>query len=119
MNEIGSNMEQLSQYYVEKPKDDYDLITLVRTMLINSGLSVNAINYYDTHPLIIGSIGKISTVQRFNLNRFWSLQLMSTNSHSEEERYCLIPNGSIQDWLKLFESKVLPFIIQNSLPKAI
>lgn len=112
-------MEQLNQYYAEKPKDDCDLISIVRTMLINSGVATEAINYYDNHPLIMSSLNKISHVQRFNLNRFWSVQLMASTNHSEEERYCLIPNGSNQEWLNLFESKILPFIIQNSLPKVI
>ncbi len=111
--------QQLNKYFTEKPSGDLDLIAMVRGMLINVGLTNNTLAYFDTHPLIINSINKISNVQRFNLNRFWALQLMSSNNHSEEERYCLIPNGSNEDWLKLFESKVLPFIIQNNLPKAI
>ncbi len=44
---------------------------------------------------------------------------MSVNTYSEEERYCLIPNGSSEDWLKLFQSKILPFLMANNLPNAI
>jgi hypothetical protein len=104
---------------MEKPVDDIDLISVVRDILYKSGLQVLTTANYDSHPLIISSIGKISSVQRFNLNRYWSLQLMSVDKYSEEERYCLIPNGSNDDWLSLFSHKVIPFIIENNLPKAL
>lgn len=106
-------------YYTEKPADDIDLVEQVRAMLNSVGLQSLVVMNYDRHPLIISSIGKISSVQRFNLNRYWSLQLMAVDKYSEEERYCLIPNGSNEDWLNLFNIKILPFILENKLPRAI
>lgn len=108
--------EHLKRYNTEKPADDIDLIFCVRDLLIQSGISLDAIAIFDNHPLIINSVGKISSVQRFNLNRFWTLQLMAVDKYSEEERYCLIPNGTNDDWLNLFSVKVLPFILENRLP---
>ena len=119
-DKLGVHMEeQLKKYYTEKPEGDINLVAEVRTLLHKAGLQNSTAQHYDQHPLIHGSLDKISTVQRFNLNRYWSLQLMATDKYSEEERYCLIPNGTNEDWLKLFEVKVMPFILANNLPKAI
>ena len=111
--------EQNNPYFAEKAEGDIDLVAEVRNILTSAGLGNHASQFYDNHPLIINSQGKISNVQRFNLNRYWSIQMMSVNTYSEEERYCLIPNGSNEDWLKLFQSKILPFLMANNLPNAI
>jgi hypothetical protein len=111
--------EQLKAYFVKKEEGDINLVTEVRNLLISAGLGVHVTQFYDQHPLIINSVDKVSNIQRFNLNRYWSIQLMSVNTYSEEERYCLIPNGSNEDWLKLFQIKILPFLIANNLPTAI
>lgn len=111
--------EQLNKYFTQKPDNDVNLVASVREILVRSGAPAISVACYDQHPLIAGSMDRISTVQRFNLNRYWSLQLMATDQYSEEERYCLIPNGSNEDWLKLFESKIVPFILANNLPKPI
>lgn len=103
-------------YFAQRPDGDINLVTEVRNLLLNNGIPTAA---YDQHQLIQASMNKASSVQRFNLNRYWSLQLMATEKYSEEERYCLIPNGSNEEWLKLFEAKVLPFALANGLPRII
>ncbi len=111
--------EQLKAYFVKKEEGDINLVTEVRNILMAAGLGQHVTQFYDPHPLIINSLDKVSNIQRFNLNRYWSIQLMSVNTYSEEERYCLIPNGSNEDWLKLFQVKILPFLLANNLPTAI
>ena len=111
--------EQLKAYFVKPSEGDINLIFAVREMLVSAGLGNHVTQFYDTHPLIVNSFDKVSNIQRFNLNRYWSIQLMSVNTYSEEERYCLIPNGSNEDWLKLFQAKILPFLLANNLPTAI
>lgn len=106
----------VNQYYQPKDPSDIDLIAIVREDLVSSGLANHLPAAYDNSRFIQEAVGKDSNVQRFLLNRYWTQQLMSAKQVSIEERYCLIPNGDVQDWLRLFRSKVLPFIIQNDLP---
>lgn len=103
------------RYHQGKPDGDLDLVLLVRTLLERSGLQLK-LEAYDNDRFIVEAIDKSSDVQRFLLNRYWSQQLMYCSVTSIEERYCLIPNGTNQDWLSLFESKVLPFVVENDLP---
>lgn len=106
----------IKQYLQPKPDGDLDLITVVRAKMLDAGLKKLVESNFDTNHFIIEASGKHSTAQRYLLNRFWSLQLMSSPKVSTEERYCLIPNGSVDDWLRLWTDKVLPFIISNNLP---
>lgn len=106
----------VDQYYQPKNPNDMDLVAIVREDLVNSGLANHLPTAYDNSRFIQEAVGKDSNVQRFLLNRYWTQQLMSAKQISIEERYCLIPNGDVQDWLRLFRSKVLPFIVQNDLP---
>lgn len=109
----------IQQYKQPKPEGDPDLVILVRDQLVASGLLKLVEMGYDNNRFIIEAKGKPSSVQRHLLNRYWGLQLMSSKKPTTEERYCLIPNGTVADWLKLFNTKVLPFIIENNLPVSI
>jgi hypothetical protein len=108
--------EGIAQYVQPKPEGDIDLIKEVRDSMLAAGLHNAVYAGFDTNRFIIEAQGKNSAAQRFLLNRFWTLQLMSSVRPSTEERYCLIPNGTVQDWLRLFKAKVLPFVIENNLP---
>lgn len=106
----------IQKYHQPKPDGDIDMIAIVREKLINSGLRKAVEENFDTNRFIVEAVGKNSAAQRFLLNRFWGMQLMNAAKPSSEERYCLIPNGAVEDWLRLFEVKVLPYIIENGLP---
>lgn len=106
----------VAQYLQQKPEDDIDLIKEVRDVMLASGLHNLVTANFDTNRFILEAQGKNSSAQRFLLNRFWTFQLMSSVKPSTEERYCLIPNGTVEDWLRLFKTKVLPFVIENNLP---
>ncbi|WP_233874258.1 hypothetical protein [Paraburkholderia adhaesiva] len=59
--------------------------------------------------------------QRFAINRAWRLIFAKLNQRERidtiDVRYCLVDKeGSIQDWKKLFETGVLPFILEHQLP---
>lgn len=101
-----------------KPEGDIDLVLEVRNILQSAGLLQNVLHAYDNHRFVIDAAGKCSDVQRFMLNRYWNLQL-SMSPNSIDVRYNLIPNGTINDWLRLFRDSILPFLIQNGLPKQI
>jgi len=115
---INKFKQNVDAYNAAKPEDDIDLVEEVRNILIKAGLG-NRLEAFDNNHFIQEAKGKYSVVQRYLLNRFWGQQLMLTNLPTAEERYCLIPNGEVSDWLKLFENKVLPFILENDLPIAI
>jgi len=109
----------VSTYHKAKAEGDIDLVVVVRNILLNAGLAEKVVTAYDGNRFIIEAYGKDSEVQRFLLNRYWNQQLMMGKRVSIEERYCLIPNGTIDDWLKLFNAKVLPFLLDNNLPVVI
>lgn len=94
-----------------------DLIEQVRQLLVSAGLLQHVIVAYDTAYFITEAKGKDIEQQRYLLNRYWTDQLLKTSDDSREERYCLIPNGSIDDWLLLFKNTIIPFILKNDLPK--
>lgn len=106
----------IQEYLQVRQPADFDLVAHVRQMLINAGSHPEAISAYDNHHLVLEAMDKVPTIQRFLLNRFWMLQLMSCPAVSTKERYCLIPNGSIDDWVRLFGDTVLPFATRNNLP---
>ena len=107
---------QYEEYIKPREETDLDLVTIVRTMLIDSGLMQQVLAAYDTDRFILEARNRPSEAQRFLLNRYWSYQLMKSDKSSIEERTYLIPNGEVSDWLRMFQAKILPFIIENNLP---
>ncbi len=105
---------------LERPRapDEIDLVAIVRRILIDHVGTERVMLYYDTSRFIEYARDRNSEVQRTLLNRYWNYQIMTVNIESQEERFCLIPNGQIDEWLRLWQSKVLPFVIQHQLPVA-
>lgn len=94
-----------------------DLIGEVRSLLISAGVSNDRVsNFYDKNHYIQKGLNKPPEVQRFLLNQFWNIQLMLTPTLTIDERFSLVPNGNLEDWLKLFTLSVLPFVVNNNLP---
>jgi hypothetical protein len=106
----------IEKYHEQRDDNDIDLIAEVRAMLVSCGLLVRVIEAYDSNRFIIDGTDKAPDVQRFLLNRYWSHQLMCSSKPSIEERSFLIPDGEYKDWLLFFKEKILPFVIENSLP---
>ena len=105
---------------VSRIKDDsIDLITEVRSLLINSGLMQNVINSYDNDKIIIEAKDKPSEIQRFMLNSYWNLQFMFMPGNTMAVRFNLVPDGNVSEWLRLFKENILPVLVSNSLPKRI
>lgn len=119
--EVNLNPLQMGikQYMTPKETGDIDLVYNVRTLLIDSGIHKDAVSSFDNNKTIREASGKISTVQRLLLNRYWTVQLMSADKPSGDVRYCLLDSGDIGDWIKLFTDMVLPFVIANGLPKTL
>lgn len=113
-------IETMYESYFKKPQEgEIDLVSLVKEILKESGLAMQIQTAYDSNTHIQQAIGKNVEAQRYLLNRYWNLQMLSCSDFSFEERQCLIPNGTIEDWIRLFKAKIIPFCIKNNLPKVI
>lgn len=106
-------------YRAQRQASDFDLVAEVRALLIGAGAQDRVIQFYDTNHTIIEAASKVPDVQRQLLNRYLYLQIVQCSARSTEERQSLIPNGSIDDWLRLFKATVLPFMVRNNLPTAL
>lgn len=113
------NNTHRESYLDTRRADEFDLVGAVRTTMLNAGLGQRIPEFFDSNIYIIDAANKKPEVQRYLLNRYFNTQLMNADANSIDERFCLIPNGEIADWLRLFTDKVLPFIIANDLPKGI
>lgn len=111
--------QRVQNYTQPKPADDIDLVAEVRSCLVSAGLTPLLADAYDSNRFVIEAKDKEATVQRYLLNRYWGQQLMSSNKPTTEERYALIPNGEVTSWLELFKAKILPFAIENNLPRVL
>lgn len=109
-------VQTANQYADPRQAGDIDLVAWVRNELSMAGLEQEAQAGYDVSPMIIDASTRRPDVQRYILNRFWNLQLMCYASESIDQRFCLVPNGQIEEWMKLFKSMVLPFLIVKRLP---
>jgi hypothetical protein len=91
--------------------DDLNLITEVIQILRVSGLNkladdLNTKHSKDVETTLIN--------QRHELNRYFNLVLIGLPVNTIEHRYCLIPNGLFTDWLKIFEMKIVPVLVEYS-----
>ena len=111
--------EQFDLYKTQRTTDDIDLVQETRRILTEAGLGQEVAIAFDSNPYVLDALTKKPEVQRYMLNRFWNIQLLTANAESFEERYCLIPNGNVLDWLRLFAEKIVPFAVTHRLPKVI
>lgn len=55
--------------------------------------------------------------QRFYINRAWRLIIGTvTTEPTMDQRYCLIENGTIEDWLRIFKTGLVKWITSRQLP---
>lgn len=96
-----------------------NLIRSVRELLKLNGLEKNAREHYDTDARLTSLIDANPDAQRTALNRYWILQIYKAAQDGSEQRFCLTPGGTYEEWLSLFERKIVPFLVSNSLPTAL
>lgn len=101
--------------YLEKNDTGFNLIKKVRESLLNSFPEEMVVKFYDNNPLIAPSIELNNDTQRFVLNRYWSFQLYKSFTNTTSLRRSLIPNGTHEEWLNIFQDVILPFISTNKL----
>lgn len=99
-------------FHTPRTEGEVDLIALVRGHLKEHFTEETIVEIFDSHPLIASCAASNSTVQKTNLCRFWTQQLMGI-PNSQSARLSLIPAGNINLWYKLFSEQVLPFCVVN------
>lgn len=100
-----------------RQEGDYDLIAAARNVLATEGVDITN---YDGSRIIQEATNLRPEAQRYCLNRFFRNQMMSvTTADSIEARTNLVEDGEFEDWLRLFQSGVVPFLKEHSLPKNI
>lgn len=96
-----------------------NLLEYVRSIMIDAGLKQRVHEAYDNNQYIKDAQGTPANMQRFLLNRFWMLQVLSVDAPSHDVRFSLIDTGSFRDWKRLFKDVVLPFAVQHNLPRCL
>ncbi len=109
----------INPHTVDRQPDDRCVVSECRAILIENGLAIKVKEAYDTDSDICMAKSSSPEAQRDILNRYWMHQLLSSPIPSVEQRFALISDGTIDDWLRLFRQIAIPFILENDLPKVI
>lgn len=112
------NIERTMQMFTPQTNNasGVDLVSEVRTILIESGLAKEVAENFDTNGFVRDAINIPFEGQRFLMNRYWNLQLLQLGVTSIEERFCLIDEGGMTEWIRLFKEKILPTLVSKRLP---
>ncbi len=117
MLEKKNKLQEAEEIYKKVRTDEEpNLINDVVSMLQRYNFSQEQINIFLNHKFIVSCKNQVFEVQRVNINRFWSMQIMQCDKETVEIRYHLLPDGSIENWLAFFE-KIIMFIKENDLPR--
>jgi len=108
------------ELFEKRQPNDTDLVQECNKILIKHGLGTQSEQVFLQDEDIKRALDLHSEGQRYFINRFWTLQLMSlVGVNTMNERWCLVPKGDIKDWLRLFEDSIVPTLINHQLPKAL
>jgi len=106
----------LSPAQLTKQPGDVDLIEKCREILVGLAIDPEQLAVYDSAHTLIMAKNMTTFAQRTALNQFWHLQMGPFGRLSHMQRYKLIENGTVDDWLRLFNQGPAQFIIDNKLP---
>jgi hypothetical protein len=109
-----------TELYKKRESGEIDLIQECIKILFKHGLGKKGQEVFLTDPEIVQALDLHAEGQRYFVNRFWLLQLMSlVDVNTMSQRWCLVPNGDIKDWLRLFEDSIVPTLVAHQLPKTL
>ena len=103
----------------ERKVGDIDMIKCVRDILVRHGLKQKVEQLFDTDVNIVYAANLGPKAQRDVLIAFWNLQFMGVDVGGYEERAVLGLPFSDSDWIRVFVEKLVPFIVDNDLPKGL
>lgn len=119
VNLAGNYTSVNTQNSDQRRVGDLDMIQCVRDILVRNGLKNKVEQLFDTDVNIIFAKDLGPKAQRDVLIAFWSLQFMSMDFSGFEERACLNLPFSDTDWIRVFVEKLVPFIVDNDLPRGL
>jgi len=119
MNYDQKHVESFNSFLEPRQEGDIDLVEHVSQVLMKYGLKENLENFYYTDGYIIQAKNKRPEIQRYLINIYLTLQLMKSKKSSLECRYSLLPAGPIEDWIKVFDHLIAPFMADENLPTKI
>ena len=106
----------MEQYQATRREDELDLVAIVRERMVQAGLLDKLPYAFDNNRFIQEAIGKPSHAQQYNLNRYFSTQLMAAQDDTLVQRYALIYEIRPDEWLNVFDNTILPAIVNFNLP---
>lgn len=96
---------------------DIDLVNVVYGLLKSYG--INGADYFVNHPDIVMIKEADSHAQRYIVNRFFnavfSFIRIRQGVNTTEQRTMLITDGSNEDWLRLFETGIIPLLATTGI----
>ena len=115
---LRNNIEETMQKFMPQKNNEggTDLVSEIRTILIESGLAKEVAENFDTNGYVRDAINIPFDGQRFLMNRFWNLQLLQLGVTSIEERFCLLDEGTMKDWIQVFKDKIVTTLVSKRLP---
>ncbi len=109
MTESLTYRDRSDEYNNDRGPEEMDLLSIVSKDLRDSGL-FTIDNHLHEYCESQGVVNKKPNVQRFYMNKYFTLVLLLSKEDTMDQRYCLITDGTVEDWLSLFRRKVLPFL---------
>lgn len=100
-------------YESKRQPGEPNLVELVRGLLLESCTAEEVAEKFDNHPLVSSCTYSNSSVQKVNLFRYWTMQLMGV-PNSQTARLNLSPGPDNAIWFKQFHEVVLPFCLSNN-----
>lgn len=112
--------QPVDPFTVPAREGELNLMENTQKALDGAGLKLASDSAFISHEIY--SIGKplCFEAQRFLLNRFFNTQLhhigVNKKIDTREERYCLLDEGTPEQWLTSFQNKILPALITHQYP---
>ena len=127
MNQIDQQVQAIQEkfkgpmefYNSQRRPDEMDLISEVRGLMAEAGLSERLPYAFDSNRFIVEAKNRPAHAQQYNLNRYLTLQFMAAEGPVTIPRYALIYEIAPHDWLTIFKDTVLPALVDSNLPVVI
>lgn len=117
--EIKIQNNAIEEFFAKREEGDVDLVDIVAKYLTTSNVSADNINYFLTHPDVVSIKDNKSVVQKVILNKFFQQQLLIYRTKSGvsvmDILIFLTNEGNVNQWVNLFQTFVLPFLIANNV----
>lgn len=113
-----NNLNDTNIFTQKRSEDDEDLVAWMREQFLEQGLAAN-IACYDNYSTIKEAKDLIPEAQRFLINKYLRLLLMSSSEDTQTQRFYLIDTGEISSWKDCILKGVLPAIVEQGLLKPI